>query len=91
MAPTEPLLPRPDLTRTRTALAAYDAERPVLDSMFEDAMDAEDARLAMEAEDEAVDAVRKAFLEDTKDRNNWEQVKCCSVSDIRRMAYRGTE
>lgn len=72
-------------TKTREALAKYDESQPARDQAWARAMSNSDVAMAQKADQEALDLVRKAFLEDTSDRNTWDQVKVVDIHFMRRM------
>lgn len=63
------------LVHTTRALAEYDAGEAERDAAFAQASTADETTAWLHAERAALDKVRRAFLEDTKDRNNWSQVQ----------------
>jgi hypothetical protein len=79
-------LPKLDLTRSKAALAAFDADEPrrlaVLEAVKTDADFA--AFEAMEKAEEM--KVKQAFYEDTADRNSRTTIlQCMSVNGVRKM------
>ena len=59
-----------DLTRTKAAVALWDAQRPVFDTLLEDAQTNEDVFAWEKALYASQLQVGQAFFEDTKDRNS---------------------
>ena len=59
-----------DLTRTKAAVAFWDAQKPVFDALIEDAQTNEDVFAWEKALHASQLQVGQAFFEDTKDRNS---------------------
>jgi uncharacterized protein YegJ (DUF2314 family) len=68
-----------DLTRTKAALAIYDAKLPKLDAMLEAAQTDTEVNTYQLAVSSAEELVRIAFFLDTKDRN---RISHCLVADL---------
>ena len=66
----DPPLNNLDLTRTKAAVALWDAQKPVFDTLLEDALTNEDVLAWGMALYASQLQVGQAFFEDTKDRNS---------------------
>jgi hypothetical protein len=76
----------PDLTRTKEALAVYDAGGDERDAMLGRSETNDDVKAWEQAVKEAGDKVRLAFWEDTRDRNSKDTImRSMHVQDVRRM------
>jgi len=68
-----------NLTRTKAALAIFDAGEPALDAQLDRAATDEEVDQWSQAHKAASDQVREAFFQDTKDRNCREN---CMIVDL---------
>ena len=69
-----------DLTRTRAALAQFDAGKPARDKMLDDAQTDAEVVAWDDAEQSALRVVRLAFYDDSKDRNRRDN---CMLAGLR--------
>lgn len=79
-----------DLTRTKAAVAVYDADKPRRDALWEAAETAEAVFAAQAEEKVAENRVREAFALDTADRNTKSQAYLVHPDDpwLRRLLLR---
>jgi len=68
--------------KTRAAIKVFDESEPQRIDMFALAYDGIAVKAWVKAELDAIDAVRRAFFEDTKDINSLER---CMIADIEYM------
>jgi hypothetical protein len=76
---------RLNLERTRKAILEYEEGDDARTDMLRNAQDRAQVEAWEKAEAEALEKLRRAFLEDTSDRNTWSQVKVMDYRDIRQM------
>lgn len=74
-----------DLTRTRAALAKYDAEEPGREAMADSAQTDQDVSAWQKAEHDAEREVREAFFQDSKDRNSHSNCMVAGLDWLRRL------
>lgn len=72
----------PDLERTAKALDAFHGGQEARDKGLEAVKTDSQFREWEDQEKAAADVVRRAFLEDTADRNRWDAVKYLSIKDV---------
>lgn len=73
------------LTMTRAALAEFDRTAGEREFLFQHAKTPKDMNDWKFAEARAIEKVRRAFYEDTADRNRWSQCKVVTLSALREM------
>lgn len=82
--------PAPDFTRTREALAAYDAGQERRDALLRAVERPADVAVWEAAYREALSKVTYAYYLDTQDRNTRSKCEMLNEDDIRRIVRRAT-
>ena len=75
----------PDMSNTAEALERYDAQQTAIFEKWENAETDEDVDEAERFEKKCVDEVRRAYFEDTKDRNSLDNCMLLSVGWARQL------
>jgi hypothetical protein len=79
------------LVRTKAALEAYDADEARRDKLLDDVKTDADVAAWEREEEAALEKVRRAFHEDTADRNSWSQAKVVDLATLREWVEKEIE